>query len=101
MKIFFYINVYIFLNSVIFLIITYTTSGACTMMVDEQIQSYRISFELTKPDHSNPALLVPWCWSSSFLVNAGFDPEFVEHMHMNVRTANHEPWLKVKGFAKG
>ncbi len=33
--------------------------GACTMMVDEQIQSYRISFELTKPNHSNPALLVP------------------------------------------
>ncbi len=37
--------------------------GACTMMIDEQIQSYRISFELTKPDHSNLALLVPWCWS--------------------------------------
>ncbi len=33
--------------------------GACTMMVDEQIQSYRISFELTKPNHSNLALLVP------------------------------------------
>ncbi len=31
--------------------------GACTMMVDEQIQSYRISFELTKPNHSNLA-----CW---------------------------------------
>ncbi len=34
-------------------------SGACTMMVDEQILSYRISFELTKPNHSNPALLIP------------------------------------------
>ncbi len=34
-------------------------TGACTMMVDEQIQSYRISFELTKPNHSNLALLVP------------------------------------------
>ncbi len=32
--------------------------GACTMMVDEQIQSYRISFKLTKPNHSNLALLV-------------------------------------------
>ncbi len=28
------------------------------MMVYEQIQSYRISFELTKPNHSNPSLLV-------------------------------------------
>ncbi len=34
-------------------------TGACTMIVDEQIQSYRISFELTKPNHSNLALLVP------------------------------------------
>ncbi len=32
------------------------TAGACTMMVAEQIQDYRISFELTKP---NQALLVP------------------------------------------
>jgi len=31
----------------------------CTMMVDEQIQTYRISFALTKPNHSNLALLVP------------------------------------------
>ncbi len=60
------------------------------MMIDEQILSYRISFELTKPDHSNLALLVPWCWSSAFFVNSGFDPEFVEHVHMNVTsTANH------------
>ncbi len=62
-------------------------------MVDEQIQSYRISFELTKPNHSNLALLVPWSWSSTFFVNSGFDPEFVEHVHMNEwhqwRTANH------------
>ncbi len=36
-----------------------SSTGACTMMVDEQIQSYRISFELTKLDHSNLALLVP------------------------------------------
>ncbi len=26
-----------------------SSPGACTMMVDEQIQSYRISFKLTKP----------------------------------------------------
>ncbi len=39
--------------------LVFATSGACTMMVDEQIQSYRISFELTKPNHSNLALLVP------------------------------------------
>ncbi len=35
--------------------------GVCTMMVDEQIQNYRISFELTKPNHFNAALLVPQC----------------------------------------
>ncbi len=33
--------------------------GACTMMVAEQTQVYRISFELTKPNQSNLALLVP------------------------------------------
>ncbi len=42
--------------------------------------SDRISFELTKPNHSNLALLVPWCWSLSVFVNSGFDPEFVEHV---------------------
>ncbi len=31
--------------------------GACTMIVDEQIQSYRIRFELTQPNPSNLALL--------------------------------------------
>ncbi len=76
-------------------------AGACTIIQSTQIQIYRISFELTKPNHS----MVPWCWSSAFFVNSGFDPEFVEHVHMNVwhhwRTANHEPWLKVKDFAKG
>ncbi len=65
-------------------------------MVDEQIQSYRIRFELTKPKHSNPAFVG---WSSAFSVNSGFDPEFVEHDHIYVwhhwGTANHEPWLKV------
>ncbi len=29
------------------------TRGACTMIVDKQIQSYRIRFELTNPSHSN------------------------------------------------
>ncbi len=42
------------------------------MIVDEQIQSSMISFELTKPNHSNVALLVPWSWSSTFFVNLGF-----------------------------
>ncbi len=44
--------------------------GACTMIVNEQIQSYRISFELTKPNHSNLALLVKWSWSSTFSTHA-------------------------------
>ncbi len=30
-------------------------------MVDEQMNSYWISFELTKPNYSNPALLVYDC----------------------------------------
>ncbi len=71
------------------------------MMVDEQIQSYRISFELTKPNHSNPALLVPWCWSSTFSVNSDFDPELMERVHMNVTSlANSQSRALVKGFAK-
>ncbi len=67
-------------------------------MVDKQIQSYRISFELTKPNQSgfvgNMMLII------CFLCQPRLDPEFVERVHMNVwhqrRTANHEPWLKVK-----
>ncbi len=74
------------------------SAGACTMMVDEQIQSYRISFELTKPNHSNPALLVPWRWSSTFLVNSGFDPEFVEQCTW---MCDSQSRALVKGFAKG
>ncbi len=57
------------------LLVLYITSAGlyrgCTMMVDEQIQSYRICFELTKPNHSNLALLVPWSWSSTFYINSG------------------------------
>jgi len=46
------------------------------MMVVEQTQGCRISFELTKPFQSNQALLVSWCRSLTFSVNSGFDPEF-------------------------
>ncbi len=86
------------------------------MMVDSYIQSYGISFELTKPNHSSPAFLVPWCWSSTFFVNSGLDPEFfilfvlmlknqensthriVEHVHMNVTSlANSQSRALVKG----
>jgi len=35
-----------------------TLTGACTMMVVEQTQGCRISFELTKPNQSNQA----FCW---------------------------------------
>ncbi len=58
------------------------------MIVDEQIQSYRISIELTKPNHfvGKMKLII------NFL-NSCFDPESIEPMHMNVwhqrRTANH------------
>ncbi len=59
--------------------------GACTMMVAEQTQGYRISFELTKPNQSNPALLVPWSWSSTFCVNSGLILiKNMERVHMNV-----------------
>jgi len=44
--------------------------GACDMMVLNK-QGCRISFELTKPNQSNQALLEPWCWSSTFSVNSG------------------------------
>ncbi len=40
-------------------IIVIFLSVACTMMVDEQIQSNKISYELTKSNHSNLILLVP------------------------------------------
>ncbi len=63
------------------------------MMEDEQIQSYRISFELTKANHSNLALLVPWKLIINFLYQLRLDPELMERVHMNVwhhrRTANH------------
>ncbi len=48
------------------------------MIVDEQIQSYRISLELTKPLQSGfvgtMKLII------KFFVNSGFDPEFVEQV---------------------
>ncbi len=62
------------------------------MMVDEQIQSYRIGFELTKPNHSNLALLYMKL-IINFLCQLRLDPELMERVHMNVwhqwRTANH------------
>ncbi len=65
------------------------------MMVDEQIQSYRISFELTKPNLSNLGLLI-----INFLYQLRLDPELMERVHMNVwhhrRTTNHnteQVWL--------
>ncbi len=59
-------------------------SGACTMMVDEQIQSYRISFELTKPNHSNLALFGTMKLIINFLCQLRLDPELLERVHMNV-----------------
>ncbi len=42
---------------------------------------------------------IKYRWSSSFFVNSGFGPKFVEHVHMNMwhhwRTSNRGPWLKV------
>jgi len=35
--------------------------GACTMMVVEQTQGYKISFDLTKPNQSNQGP-IPWSW---------------------------------------
>ncbi len=46
-------------------------SGACTMMV---VTGLVWSWQ----NQTSLALLVPWSWSSTFFVNSGFDPEFVE-----------------------
>ncbi len=58
------------------------TPGACTVMVDEQIQIYRISFELNKPLQSGfggtTKLII------NFLFQLRLDPELMAHMHMNV-----------------
>ncbi len=76
------------------------TPGACTMMVDDK---FRVTGLVSS--WQNQTTPIRLCWyhdadHSTFFVNSGFDPEFVEHVHMNVwhhwRTANHEPWLKVK-----
>ncbi len=50
---------------------------ACSKKRDEQIQSCRVSFELTKPDKAN--LGSPGSQSSieMFSVNSEFEPEFV------------------------
>ncbi len=57
-------------------------SGACTMMIDE-IQSYRIHFELTRPVQSGfvgtMKLII------NFLCQLRLDPELMERVHvMNV-----------------
>ncbi len=74
------------------------------MIVDEQIQSYRISFELTKPLQSGfvgtMKLIV------NFLCQLRLDPELMECVHMNVwhqrRTANHnteQVWLIIRNVS--
>ncbi len=64
----------------------------CTMMVDEQIQTYRIRFELTtKPLQSGFVCTMKLI--INFLCQLRLDPELMERVHMNVwhqrRTANH------------
>ncbi len=54
-------------------------------MVDEQIQSYRISFKLTKPNHSNRAFFGTMMRIINFLCQLRLDPELVEHVRINVR----------------
>ncbi len=49
--------------------------GACTTMVAEQTQGYRIRFELTKPNQSNPALLI-----INFLCQLRLNPKLMERM---------------------
>ncbi len=44
------------------------------MIVDEQIQSYMLRFELTKQNHSNLALLVPCSWLINILCQLRLDP---------------------------
>ncbi len=71
------------------------------MFIDEQIQSYRISFVLTKPNQTTPIWL---CWYMKLIINflcrLRLDPELMERVHMIVwhhrLTANHnteQVWL--------
>ncbi len=63
------------------------------MNVDEQIQSYRISLEVIKPNLYNLSLLGTMKMIINFLCQLRLDPELTEHVHMNMghhrRTANH------------
>ncbi len=62
-------------------------------MVDEQIQSYRISFELTKTKPLQSGFVGTMKLIINFLYQLRLDPELMERVHMNVwhqrRTANH------------
>jgi len=72
------------------------------MMVVEQTQGCRISFELTKPNQSNQALLVPWWSSLTFFVNSGFDPEIRRLGVTSVvnRTETHSELIEIN-FSQG
>ncbi len=65
-------------------------------MVDEQIQSYRIRFELTKPNQTKPlqsGFVGTMKLIINFLCRLRLDPELMERVHMIVwhqrLTANH------------
>ncbi len=60
-------------------------SGAWTMMVDEQIQSYMISFKLTKLNHSNRAFFGPMKLIINFLCQLRLDLSLWKHVRINVR----------------
>ncbi len=71
---------------------TQQTEETRTMMVDEQINSYWISFELT-----NQTTPIRFRWYMMLIINflcqLGLDPELMKRVHMNVwhhwQTANH------------
>ncbi len=56
--------------------------GACTMMVDEQIQSYRIKVDKTKPLQSG--FIGTMKLIINFLCQLRLDPELMERVHMDV-----------------
>ncbi len=51
------------------------TEGACTMMLAEQTQGYRISLELTKPNQSSFTATI-----INFLCQLRLDPELMERL---------------------
>ncbi len=67
-----------------------------------QTTYYRISFELTKPNHSHLALLVPRYWSSLFLSTQAWSWVCEARAHeCETSLPNSQSWTLVKGFAKG